>query len=139
MFPKKKISQFYFKILGTPDAPSVNLRVDNEPFTISKSEKLAVVSAGQMIEMKCTSEGAGNPVTSLTLTKNGTSFGPEPRSFLNTHTFMATKNDNGAFLGCKAENENNWHAESWPIELNVLCKLHEHTTIHIHILERGKK
>ena len=99
----------------------MNLRVDNEPF---ESEKLAVVSVGQMIEMKCTSKG-GNPVTSLTLTKNGTSFGPEPRSFLNTHTFMATKNDNGAFLGCKAENENNWHAESWPIELNVLCKLHE--------------
>ena len=104
-------------LLGTPDAPSMSLSVDNKPL----DGKLAVVRHGQMIDLKCTSKG-GNPVTSLSITKNGTAFGPEPKPFLNSHSFMVTKGDNKAFLGCKSENQNKWHAESWPVELNVLCK-----------------
>ena len=106
-----------FLILGTPDAPSMSLSVDNKPL----DGKLAVVRHGQMIDLKCTSKG-GNPVTSLSITKNGTAFGPEPNPFLNIHSFRVTKGDEGAFLGCKSENQNKWHSESWPVELNVLCK-----------------
>ena len=104
-------------LLGTPDAPSMSLSVDNKPL----DGKLAVVRHGQMIDLKCTSKG-GNPVTSLSITKNGTAFGPEPNPFLNSHSFIVTKGDKGAFLGCKSENQNKWHSESWPVELNVLCK-----------------
>ena len=110
-------SIIFLILLGTPDAPSMSLSVDNKPL----DGKLAVVRHGQMIDLKCTSKG-GNPVTSLSITKNGTAFGPEPKPFLNSHSFMVTKRDNKAFLGCKSENQNEWHAESWPVELNVLCK-----------------
>ena len=97
----------------------MSLSVDNQP--LKSSGKLAVVSTGQMIDLKCTSKG-GNPITSLSLTKNGSVFGPDSKPFQNTHSFMVTKADNGVFLGCKSENQNGWHAESWPVELNVLCK-----------------
>ena len=95
----------------------MNLRVDNQPF----DGELAVLRTGQMIEIRCTSE-LGNPVTSLTLTKNGTIFGPAPRSSYIAHTFMVTQHDSGSVLGCTAKNENNWSADSLSVELNVLCK-----------------
>ena len=110
--------EILFVLLGTPDAPSMTLSVDKEPL----NGKLAVVNAGQTIDLKCTSK-AGNPLTFVALTKNGNYFGPQPKPLLNSHTFMVTKEDNGAFLGCKSENKNKWHSETWPVELKVLCKL----------------
>ena len=104
-------------LLDTPDAPSMSLKVDNEPF----DGELAVLNAGQMIEVSCTAD-EGNPQTVLTLTKDGSTFGPEPRSEYIAHTFMVTAEDSGSVLGCKAENENNWSAESQTVELNVQCK-----------------
>ena len=65
----------------------------------------------------------------MALTKNGNYFGPQPKPLLNSHTFMVTKEENGAFLGCKSENKNKWHAETWPVELNVLCKLACNSTL----------
>ena len=104
-------------LLDTPDAPSMSLKVDNEPF----DGELAVLNAGQMIEVSCTAD-EGNPKTVLSLTKDGSTFGPEPRSQYIAHTFMVTAQDSGSVLGCKVENENDWSADSQTVELNVLCK-----------------
>jgi hypothetical protein len=104
-------------VLYTHDAPSMSLKVDNEAF----DGELAVLRTGQMVEVSCTSE-AGNPITTLTLTKDGATFGPGSRSENIAHTFMVTAHDSGSVLGCKAENENDWSAESQTVELNVQCK-----------------
>ena len=104
-------------LLDTPGTPSMSLRVDNQAF----NGELAVLRPGQMVEIKCTSD-YGNPIALLTLTKNGANFGPAPRSSYIAHTFMVTKTDSGSVLGCTAENENNWQADSQTVELNVLCK-----------------
>ena len=93
--------------------------MDHEPF--GRMEELAVLRAGQTVSLKCTSKG-GNPVPSMTFTKNGVSFGPGPKSFQNTHDFVATPEDNGAVFGCAAQNMADWRADSKTVRLNVLCK-----------------
>ena len=104
---------------GPPGEPSLKLRVDNEPF--GRMEELAVLRAGQTVSLRCTSKG-GNPVPSLTFTKNGASFGPGPKAYQNTHTFVATTEDNGAVFGCIAQNHADKRADSKTVRLNVLCK-----------------
>ena len=84
-------------------------------------EELAVLRAGQTVSLRCTSKG-GNPVPSLTFTKNGASFGPGPKAYQNTHTFVATTEDNGAVFGCVAQNQADKRADSKTVRLNVLCK-----------------
>merc|ERR1719225_952883 len=81
--------------LSPPGEPSLKLRVDDEPF--GRMEDLAVLRAGQTVSLRCTSKG-GNPVPSLTFTKNGETFGPGPKAYQNTHNFVATPEDNGAVL-----------------------------------------
>ena len=103
---------------GPPGEPSLKLRVDNEPF--GRMEELAVLRAGQTVSLRCTSKG-GNPVPSLTFTKNGVSFGPGPKAYQNMHTFVATPEDNGAVFGCIAQNQVD-SADSKTVRLNVLCK-----------------
>ena len=104
---------------GPPGEPSLKLRVDDEPF--GRMEELAVLRAGQTVSLRCTSKG-GNPVPSLTFTKNGETFGPEPKAYQNTHTFVATPEDNGAVFGCIAQNQADKRADSKTVRLNVLCK-----------------
>jgi hypothetical protein len=58
----------------------------------------------------------------LTFTKNGASFGPGPKAYQNTHTFVATTEDNGAVFGCIAQNQADKRADSKTVRLNVLCK-----------------
>jgi len=103
--------------LSPPGEPSLKLRVDNEPF--GRMEELAVLRAGQTVSLRCTSKG-GNPVPSLTFTKNGASFGPGPKAYQNTHTFVATTEDNGAVFGCIAQNQADGRADSKTVRLNVL-------------------
>ena len=94
--------------------------MDNEP--VSRKDGVAVLRSGHKIDLSCTSE-SGNPVTSLSFTKNGQSFGPEPISHKNTHAFQVTPEDNGALLGCLSQNDNDWQSESEALRLHVLCKL----------------
>ena len=82
--------------------------------------------SGHKIDLSCTSE-SGNPVTSLSFTKNGDTFGPEPVSHKNTHAFQVTPEDNGALLGCLSQNDNDWQSESEALRLHVLCKLSQAT------------
>merc|ERR1719225_2092845 len=103
--------------LSPPGEPSLKLRVDDEPF--GRMEDLAVLRAGQTVSLRCTSKG-GNPVPSLTFTKNGETFGPGPKAYQNTHNFVATPEDNGAVFGCIAQNRADWSAESKTVRLNVL-------------------
>jgi hypothetical protein len=91
--------------------------VDNEP--VSRKDGVAVLRSGHKIDLSCTSE-SGNPVTSLSFTKNGNSFGPEPISHKNTHAFQVTPEDNGALLGCLSQNDNDWQSESEALRLHVL-------------------
>ena len=98
----------------------MKLRVDNEPF--SRSDEVAVLRAGQSVEIRCTAKG-GNPIPSLTFAKNGQSFGPGPRTFQASHSFVATSADNGAVLTCIAQNQADRRASSQAVKLNVLCKL----------------
>jgi hypothetical protein len=109
--------------LSPPGEPSLKLRVDDEPF--GRMEDLAVLRAGQTVSLRCTSKG-GNPVPSLTFTKNGETFGPGPKAYQNTHNFVATPEDNGAVFGCIAQNRADWSAESKTVRLNVLCKYKMH-------------
>ena len=88
-------------------------------------EELAVLRAGQTVSLSCNSQG-GNPVPSLTFTRNGESFGPGPKAYQNTHDFVATPEDNGAVFGCIAQNRADWRAESNTVRLNVLCKYKMH-------------
>jgi len=103
--------------LSPPGEPSLKLRVDNEPY--GRMEELAVLRAGQTVSLRCTSKG-GNPVPSLTFTKNGASFGPGPKAYQNTHTFVTTTEDNGAVFGCIAQNQADGRADSKTVRLNVL-------------------
>ena len=93
--------------------------MDNEP--VVRKDGVAVLKSGHTVELSCTSE-SGNPVTSLTFTKNGDNFGPEPVSHKITHAFQVTPEDNGALLGCTSENQDNWQSESEALRLHVLCK-----------------
>ena len=97
--------------------------MDDEPF--GRMEDLAVLRAGQTVSLRCTSKG-GNPVPSLTFTKNGETFGPGPKAYQNTHNFVATPEDNGAVFGRIAQNRADWSAESKTVRLNVLCKYKMH-------------
>lgn len=124
-------SYFYFLIKttiiyclkkGAPGEPALKLRVDNEPLTLGGSADVAVLRAGHSVELRCTAKG-GNPIPSLTFTKNGSSFGPGPKTFHSSHTFVATPHDNGAILGCIAQNAADRRAQSKTVTLNVLCKL----------------
>ena len=100
------------------------MKLDNE--AISANFPWKSVFIGQKVELNCKSEG-GNPIVSLSFTRNGTKFGPGPCRCLNTtHSFLVTKEDHGAVLGCSAENDNKM-AISQSVELRVLCKLHENT------------
>ena len=108
-----------FKKLGTPSQPSFKVLVDNEP--VVRKDGVAVLKSGHTVELSCTSE-SGNPVTSLTFTKNGDNFGPEPVSHKITHAFQVTPEDNGALLGCTSQNQDNWQSESEALRLHVLCK-----------------
>ena len=72
-------------------------------------EELAVLRAGQTVSLRCTSKG-GNPVPTMTFTKNGVSFGPGPKTYQNSHVFVATPEDNGAVFGCTAQNLADWRA-----------------------------
>ena len=93
--------------------------MDNEP--VVRKDGIAVLRSGHKIDLSCTSE-SGNPVTSLTLTKSGSSFGPAPVSHKITHSFQVTPEDNGALLGCTSSNQDNWSSESEALRLHVLCK-----------------
>ena len=104
---------------GTPNQPSFKVLVDNEP--VVRKDGVAVLKSGHKIELSCTSE-SGNPVTSLTFTKNGAVFGPEPVSHKITHAFKVTPEDNGALLGCTSQNQDDWQSESESLRLHVLCK-----------------
>merc|ERR1719225_372364 len=104
-------------VLWTPAQPAFKVLVDNEP--VSRKDGVAVLRSGHKIDLSCTSE-SGNPVTSLTFTKNGAVFGPEPISHKNTHSFQVTPEDNGALLGCKSQNQDDWQSESESLRLHVL-------------------
>jgi hypothetical protein len=104
-------------VLWTPSQPSFKVLVDNEP--VVRKDGVAVLKSGHTVELSCTSE-SGNPVTSLTFTKNGDNFGPEPVSHKITHAFQVTPEDNGALLGCTSQNQDNWQSESEALRLHVL-------------------
>jgi hypothetical protein len=91
--------------------------MDNEP--VSQKDGVAVLRTGHKVDLSCTSE-SGNPVTSLSFTKNGNSFGPQPISHKNTHTFQVTPEDNGALLGCLSQNDDDWQSKSEALRLHVL-------------------
>ena len=111
MYPSKK---------GAPGEPAFKVRVDNDP--LDRSNDLAIVRVGQTIQLKCTAQG-GNPVPTLTFTKNGQSFGPGPAPFQNSLEFVATAMDNGANLSCSAQNTAvDRRVDSHTVRLNVLCK-----------------
>ena len=111
MYPSKK---------GAPGEPAFKVRVDNDP--LDRSNDVAIVRAGQTIQATCTAQG-GNPVPTLTFTKNGQSFGPGPTPFQNTLEFVATAMDNGANLSCSAHNTAvDRRVDSHTVNLNVLCK-----------------
>ena len=98
----------------------MKLRVDHEPSILAADES-AVVRAGQTVEIRCTAKG-GNPIPTLTFTRGGQTFGPGPRPFQNTHTFVVSPGDNNAVLGCIAQNQADRRALSKEIRLNVLCE-----------------
>ena len=98
----------------------MKVRVDNEPLARSHPSTV-VVRAGQTLALRCTARG-GNPIPSLTFLKNANSFGPGPKTFQNTHTFVVTPADHDAELRCSAQNQGDRRADSLPIKLNVLCK-----------------
>ena len=109
-----------FLTKGPPGEPSLKLRVDNDP--LDRGNDLAVLRAGQTVELRCTAQG-GNPVPTLTFFKNGLSFGPGPKPFQNKHEFVATEMDNGANLSCSAANTAvDRRVDSQTVRLNVLCK-----------------
>jgi hypothetical protein len=108
----------FFQIKGPPGEPSFTVRVDNEP---SRAEELIVLRAGQTVQLRCTARG-GNPIPTLTFSRNGLSFGPGPRPYQNTHTFVATSGDHEVVLSCSAANQADRHASSLNVQLNVLCK-----------------
>ena len=96
------INQKFLSKSGTPGKPAFKVLADNEP--VSRKDGVAVLRSGHKIDLSCTSE-SGNPVTSLSFTKNGDTFGPEPVSHKNTHAFQVTPEDNGALLGCLSQND----------------------------------
>ena len=93
--------------------------VDNEPS--GRSDSQLVLRAGQHIELRCTARG-GNPIPSLTFTKNGQSFGSGPQAYQNTYKYVVTPEDHDAVLGCTAQNQADRRADSPEIKLNVLCE-----------------
>ena len=80
-----------------------------------------VVHAGQSVQLICTAR-RGNPVPTVTLLKNGQSFGPSPITNQNTHTFVALPEDNNAVYGCFVQNMVDRHASSDTFQLNILSK-----------------
>lgn len=114
---KENLTKFQFK--GPPGEPDLKVFVDNEPS--GRSDSQLVLRAGQHIELRCTARG-GNPIPSLTFTKNGQSFGSRPQAYENTYNYVVTPEDHDAVLGCTAQNQADRRADSHEIKLNVLCE-----------------
>ena len=114
---KENLTKFQFK--GPPGEPDLKVFVDNEPS--GRSDSQLVLRAGQHIELRCTARG-GNPIPSLTFTKNGQSFGSRPQAYENTYNYVVTPEDHDAVLGCTAQNQADRRADSPEIKLNVLCE-----------------
>ena len=114
---KENLTKFQFK--GPPGEPDLKVFVDNEPS--GRSDSQLVLRAGQHIELRCTARG-GNPIPSLTFTKNGQSFGSKPQAYENTYNYVVTPEDHDAVLGCTAQNQADRRADSPEIKLNVLCE-----------------
>ena len=105
---------------GPPGEPSFKISIENEP--LDRLSDLATVRAGQQVRLSCSAQG-GNPVPTMTLTKNGESFGLGPVAFENTLQFVATALDHGAKLSCSAHNAAiDKPIDSHTVELNVLSK-----------------
>ena len=88
---------------------------------MGRSDSAVVLRAGQSIELICTARG-GNPIPSLTFTKNGKSFGSGPKPFQNTYKYIVTPEDHDSILGCSAQNQADRRADSSDVKLNVLCE-----------------
>ena len=112
----------FLKIQGPPDEPSLTLKVDDSNETIAQqSDTLVEVRAGQSVKLTCTSRG-GNPDPTVTILKNGQTFGYGPSTFQTFKKFIATPSENNANFSCLSQNQVEQVHGVGTFKLNVLCK-----------------